>query len=179
MKKLNLKFVSFAILFATILMTTTSFAQRGNGNGNGNGNRGECNGISDLTEQQSKQLQTLRTAQAQDMLTYRNQLGEKRARLRTLQTAENPDMKAINTTIEEMGAIKITKNKKRAAHKQEVRKILTPEQRTQFDMRNGNRGHKGHRGNGMRNGNGENNGQGYGNQRGNGNGQGNGRNANN
>jgi len=93
--------------------------------------------IPDLTADQQEQIKEFRVDQMKQMTRFRNNLMEKRATLRKLQTQEDPDMKAINNTIEEMGQIRTEMHKARAEHHQEIREILTEEQRAFFDARMG------------------------------------------
>ncbi len=90
--------------------------------------------VPDLTEKQKEQIKQLRTEHLKAMLPLKNQLMEKRARLHTISTSENVNMKEINNMIEEIGAIKTRLMKERAAHRQEIRTLLTQEQRLMFDM---------------------------------------------
>ena len=96
--------------------------------------------IPDLTEEQEEQIQNLRTEHMKTVLPLRNQLAEIQARLHTLSTAENADMNQINRTIDEMGEIRTRMMKEGAAHKQDIRKMLTDEQRVAFDSRPAPRG---------------------------------------
>ena len=105
-----------------------------NADGNAKPGQGCFANIPDLSEEQQKKIKKLRTVHIKKMLPLRNELREKEARLQTLRTAEKPDMNAINTQIESIGAVKIQIAKEREAHRQEIRKILTEEQRLQFDM---------------------------------------------
>ena len=89
--------------------------------------------IPDLTEEQEEQMQTLRTDHLKAILPMRNELAEMNARLQTLSTADNADMSQINGLIEEMGALKMQMMKAGVAHRQEIRKLLTDEQRVVFD----------------------------------------------
>ena len=89
--------------------------------------------IPDLTEDQEEQMQTLRTDHLKAILPMRNELAEMNARLQTLSTADNADMSQINGLIEEMGALKMQMMKAGVAHRQEIRKLLTDEQRVVFD----------------------------------------------
>lgn len=89
--------------------------------------------IPDLTEKQEAQIRELRTAYMKATLPLKNQLMEKEARLHTLSTAEKVNMKEINNIIEEIGTLKTAIMKKQAAHHQEVRTLLTEEQRLFFD----------------------------------------------
>lgn len=133
------------ILIAAILTisSATALAQRGQGM-MGKAMPGErmqkfqqyrSRMIPDLTEQQKSQIQELRVDQMKQMTSFRNQLMEKRARLRTLQTQDNPDMNAINNAIEEMGEIRTNMHNARAEHRQEVRKLLNEEQQAFYDAR--------------------------------------------
>lgn len=110
-----------------------NFKERGMGMFDRPGFTQQCQMIPDLTEEQQEQIKDLRVGQMKQMIQYRNNLTEKRASLRTLQTQDNPDMEAINNTIEEMGQIRTEMQKARAEHHQEIREILTDEQRAFFD----------------------------------------------
>ena len=120
---------------------------RGNGYGYGQGygqgyGRNYClNAIPDLTDEQKTKIEDLRTAHMKEMQNFRNQMREKRAHLITLQTADKVDMKAVNSTIDEMTALKNQQMKSNAAHRQEVRNLLTDSQKVYFDAHAGNRGH--------------------------------------
>ena len=78
------------------------------------------------------------------MLPIDNQIREKKAHLNTLRTADKPDMNQINSTVEEIGKLKIEKAKIHEASHQEIRKVLTDEQRLQFDKKGGHYGKKHH-----------------------------------
>jgi len=90
--------------------------------------------LPDLTEKQKEQIKQVRTEHMKVILPLKNQLMEKKARLHTLSTSEKVNMKEINDMIEEIGAIKTRIMKEQAVHRQEVRKLLTAEQRLMFDM---------------------------------------------
>lgn len=159
-----------------LLLGTLSYAQpNAGGNGykgdqrgkRGNMEQGDClrkdrmAAYLDLTEEQQTKIDALKLSHQKKVLHLKNELNEKKAKLRTLQTAEVSDMKAINSIIDEIGTIKTKMAKEQAAHHQEIRKILTEEQRIKFDMHQGNRGGYGN-GNGNRGGNGNRNGNGCG-----------------
>lgn len=147
MKHLNLKTIALLSLFI-VGFTFAQAQKRGPGNGpHGNG----CNML-DLSDDQQKKIDELRTAHMKDMLPLRNELNEKRARLQTLRTADKYDASETEKTLEEMSALKLKMAKEREAHKQEVRSLLTEEQRLKFDMHKGPGFHgKGKKGNiGMR-----------------------------
>ena len=119
-----------------------------------------CN-IPNLTEVQQTKIEKMRTANMKEMIQSRNFMAEKRAHLNILRTADKVDMNAINKAIDEMGANRTKMMKKREAHRQSIRQILTDDQKVYFDSRRG-RGSRG--GNGQGNGMGR-NGQGRGYQR--------------
>jgi len=89
--------------------------------------------IPDLTEKQQEEMKKLQTDHMKEMLPLKNQIREKEAHLLTISTGDNVDMKKVNSAIEEIGALKIQMEKKRAAHRQEIRNLLTDEQRVIFD----------------------------------------------
>jgi Spy/CpxP family protein refolding chaperone len=124
------------LILAGFLAAGSMNAQPGNmGNA---GMQGKCHfGIPDLTEAQQAQIEKLRTAHMKDVLPLKNELGEREAKLKTLMSSTNPDMNAINAEIEKIGQIKIEMHKKKALHQQDVRKVLTEEQRVMFDMHSG------------------------------------------
>ncbi len=134
-----------------------AFAQKGPRYGEGHQGYGQGPlNLPGLTDDQKEQIETLRAENLKTMLPLRNTLQEKKARLMTLQSAEKADMKAINGLIDEISAIKTQMAKQRAAHHQQVRSVLTDEQRVVFDSRprGMGRGHghgKGHHGRGYNN----------------------------
>ncbi|MDP4225926.1 MAG: hypothetical protein Q8910_06060, partial [Bacteroidota bacterium] len=79
----------------------------------------------------------LKTPFMKDMMELKNKLAENQTHFRTLMTAEKPDMDAINSNIDEGMAIKGEMMKKEAAHRQDIRKLLTDEQKLAFDSQFG------------------------------------------
>lgn len=104
--------------------------------------------IPDLTDKQAEQIKDLKTAHMKEVLPLRNLIHEKQAHLQSISTGENVDMKEVNTTIEEIGKLKVTMAKKRAAHRQKIRNILDEDQRVVFDSMPMKK--NGHAGNGCR-----------------------------
>jgi Spy/CpxP family protein refolding chaperone len=103
--------------------------------------------ILNLSPDQKSKMKELRTQMNKETIQLRNQIREKHARLLTLEMADKADLTAINTAIDEIQALKTKMMKLQAAHKQEIRKLLTPEQRVEFDLRGDHKGkgrpHKG------------------------------------
>jgi Spy/CpxP family protein refolding chaperone len=140
MKRLLL--IKTAVLTGLVLlgMNPSAIAQKGYNYKLKSGNpdhKGACvhHEISDLTEEQEAKIKELKTAHMKDMLKYNNELNEKHAKLKTLQTAESVEMDKVNKVIEDIGLIKTEMAKERAALHQEIRKLLTLEQRIHFDTK--------------------------------------------
>ncbi len=96
--------------------------------------------IPDLTKDQQKQIDELKTALIKDRISFKNQIEEKKAHLKTLAMADQADMNAINKTVDELYALKAEFAKKKEAHIQAVRKILNDEQRLYFDLKHSKMG---------------------------------------
>lgn len=156
------------ILLAAGLMTVmgATYAQPGEGYRGERNNQRESRqrghaGL-ELTDEQQAKAETLRLNMQKAALPLKNELGENKAKMRTLTTAENADMKAINKLIDSNAKLRADLDKLRAAKHQEFRKMLTDEQRVKFDSkpkgryRHGARGResedaqgRGHRGQGQ------------------------------
>lgn len=91
--------------------------------------------LPDITEEQKAKMHDLRTRHMKLMLENRNQLQEKQAVLNSLETAEKADLMAINNLIDQISAVQLKMAKTKAAHRQEVRSMLSEEQRVIFDSR--------------------------------------------
>ncbi len=90
-----------------------------------------------FTEEQKTAMKSLRFEIEKEMLQIHNQLGEKKAQLKTLQQVDKPDMKSINSKIDEITALQNKAMKLKAANHAKVRALLTDEQRLEFDKRMG------------------------------------------
>jgi Spy/CpxP family protein refolding chaperone len=88
-----------------------------------------------LTQEQTKKMDDLRIAHMKEVTPLKRQIDEKKARINTLTVAEKPDMAAINQAIDELGAIKMQLLKKKAQFHQDIRALLTPEQKVLFDAK--------------------------------------------
>ncbi len=96
------------------------------------GQRGGLFGL-DLTEAQIEKIRVLRTNNLKESLPYQNQLQEKRARLQTLTTAEKVNENEVNKVIDEITSLNAKQSKLRVSHQQEIRSLLTDEQRVIYD----------------------------------------------
>ncbi len=94
---------------------------------------GMCHNIPNLTEEQQQKITKLQTGMMKEMQGIHDQLAEKHAHLKTLSHAEKPDQNAINKTIDEISDLQAQMMKKRFSHRQEIRNILTDEQKVVFD----------------------------------------------
>ncbi len=101
--------------------------------------------IPNLTEDQIAKIKELRIANLKEVKNLQNQLGELTARERTLSTADKADIKAIDANIDEISKVKGNIMKSRAHLKQQIRALLTEEQRLFFDLHSKN--HHFHKGN--------------------------------
>jgi len=101
-------------------------------------------GLPDLTEEQKTKIEELHLAHAKAVKPLHNEVAEKMAKLNTLTSADNVDMKAVNSLIEEIGKIKTNLMKEMESHRQSVRKLLDEKQRLMFDKRHGGNGCSGH-----------------------------------
>ena len=133
--------VAMAITLMLMVINVTK-AQQGQRNGNRPGSgHGQGFGVAqglNLTEDQQTQMKSMRLKIQQEMLPIRNEIGENKAKLRTLSTVENADLKAINKVIDSNSQLTARMAKLRAANHQAVRKLLTEEQRIMFDSRDFN-----------------------------------------
>jgi len=122
METRNLKVI--VMMLVMFLIGGTVLAQAG---------KGPMMNIPGLTDDQKTQIQKLRLDHLKEMQGLRNQVAENRAHYHTLMTADKPDMNAINKNIDEYVTMRSTMMKKQAAHIQDIRKLLTDEQRLFFD----------------------------------------------
>jgi Spy/CpxP family protein refolding chaperone len=141
--------ILFSLMAAFLLSTTLIMAQPGEGQQKGKEQeKGKCpgkekcemkhegkHGIPNLTDEQSKKVEALHLSLKKEMLPLENQMGELKAKQQTLTTAEKADMKAINANIDAITALQNQMMKKRAENRQQIRSILTDEQRIEFDSR--------------------------------------------
>lgn len=90
-----------------------------------------------LTEAQQTQLKDLRLAMTEKNLPLKNKLGEMRAKMQSLRTGDNQDIKAISNLIDEMSKVQAQIRKNAAEHHIAVRALLTDDQQVMFDARQG------------------------------------------
>jgi|GEM_PF-505591 len=148
MKTNQLKNLSLAMFAILALLTTATLAQgpgRGPGAGPGPGFNDDFPGcrIPGLTEEQKSAMEKLRTAHLKKAELTRAEIGEKEARLNTLRLADEPDVKAIDRTIDDISKLRGDLMKEREAQQREIRNLLTDDQKAMYDARPG-RGYRRH-----------------------------------
>ena len=140
------------LLVATLLMTTVVIAQPGRGFSKAH--MGWDDQLK-LTPQQVEQIQKSRTVLQTKCIDLRADLQKLQLELREQMRADRPNKKTIDATIDKIAAKQAALQKLRVGHHQEVRALLTDEQKQIFDARpfgrGGGKGIRGHfRGRGKR-----------------------------
>jgi len=95
-----------------------------------------------LTEEQKTQVEEIHLNGQKGMIPLRNNIQEKNAQLRTLKMSDDYDSAAVNTLIEEIGELRTAMMTMRTGHQQQIREVLTEEQRIKFDTMQQMRGAK-------------------------------------
>jgi Spy/CpxP family protein refolding chaperone len=144
MKRKMMNFRKMMIGLVGLTLSVSLMAQNGNGprhfNADRQGTGYFCHAVPDLTAEQEQQMGELRTMHLKEMNNFRIDLKIKQAELQKLQTADKVDMDKINAKIDEIGIIKVQMAKKRAAHIQKIRALLTDDQKVFFDSRHHKKG---------------------------------------
>ena len=86
-----------------------------------------------FTEEQQEQVKSIRLETAKQVQPLRNELRELQAHQQTLSTSDKPDMKAIYQNIDEMTEVQGNIRKIMAKQQQDIRSLLTEEQKLKFD----------------------------------------------
>lgn len=133
--KINIKRLTIILAALLIVSGMDAFAQRGRRMISRDYQGVVCPYIPDLTEEQQSRITELRTAHLKEMQEFRNKIDENRVQYRSLVTGDPANRSAINEKIDEFTVLKNQMMKKQANHRQEVRNILTEEQRVYFDSR--------------------------------------------
>lgn len=120
-----------ALLFISTL-SLSAFTQQGKMNPN----NGRCM-LPDISEEQQAGIEKLRTEHMKQMTTLKAEARILKAELEQLAIADEADMKKINSKIDELTIVKGNMNKAKHLHRQNVRKLLTEEQRAVFDSKAG------------------------------------------
>lgn len=137
MKTQRIKTLSAFVIALLMITAPNLYAQKGRSYAkNKEFNKNQvCERIPDLTEEQEAKIKELRVDHLKEMKPFRNQMNELRARKQTLMTTDNASLKEINSVIDQMTEVKNKMMKATAKHRQEIRNLLTDEQRIFFDSR--------------------------------------------
>jgi Spy/CpxP family protein refolding chaperone len=139
MKNIVLRGAGFiaALLLASGTFSSVS-AQSGRGQFRGEGrppvNANRIENIK-LTDDQQKQMTGLRVQFQEETVKTNNLIKEKQAHLKTLIDTDNRDMKDLDKTVADLTTLKGDLIKKGIAHRDAVKKILTPEQMKTWENR--------------------------------------------
>lgn len=90
--------------------------------------------LSMMTNEQKAKMDNMHLVLGKEMSLLDARLELKEAELKNLVTQDSPDKKAVQKKIDEIMELKKEMMTKRYDHVMELRGILTPEQRTSFDM---------------------------------------------
>jgi Spy/CpxP family protein refolding chaperone len=139
------------VLLVSVLISSFSlstFAQRGPKNFKDSAKFE--NRIPNLTAEQKTKIESLKVKQFKEVLPLKNELAEKKAHLKTLESVEKVDRDAVNKTVDEITALQGKMFKLKVNHKLDFASILTDEQKVfvsthkgkgakgQMNMRRGN-----------------------------------------
>ncbi len=91
--------------------------------------------IPDLTQEQKTQIKAIRDGFKEGNQTTKGAIREKHEELRQLTSAESVNIEAVDSAIDEIGALKTSIMKSKINMDIEVRSLLTEEQREYFDSR--------------------------------------------
>jgi Spy/CpxP family protein refolding chaperone len=90
-----------------------------------------------LTDEQETKIEALRLAFIKEVTPIHNDIEVKQAMLKAASTGDDADIKKANQLIDEISQLKASMAKKKLAHRQEVRKLLSDEQKVIFDSKAG------------------------------------------
>ncbi len=129
---------SFAIILAGLLFFSSTLDAQMRGGFGDRGERGfrgerpdriRVHERLDLTSEQEAQLSEFRTQHQKQMIDKRAEVQKLRLSIREEMRQESPDMSAIENMVEQQGAILTEMMHARVSHWNNVRDVLTPEQR--------------------------------------------------
>ncbi len=131
------RFIIASFFAAVFLMLPVNelFSQRGQNMGRmgGTGGGQVCSTLPGITQEQRSQLNQLRTEHLREMQSFRDQIDTNRAKHRELMKCEDSDRSAIDALQNERNSIRQQMEQRFNEHNQNVRNILTEEQRAVFD----------------------------------------------
>lgn len=93
-----------------------------------------------FTDEQRAKIKDIHMASYKEIKALQNQMGELKAKQKTLTTADKPDLNAINANIDEISKVQNKLMKIKASSHQQIRALLTDEQKMIFDSKQEHRG---------------------------------------
>ena len=93
--------------------------------------------IPDLTKEQEASLKKLHLKSEKEVLPIHNQIGELEAKLKTLASDDNADLALIDPVIDQIAGLRAKIEKIHIKERIDTRKLLTEEQRLEFDSQPG------------------------------------------
>ena len=134
-KHISILTVSIALMLAFVT-TAISQPMRGfHGNKGFMDRRQEMRTDLKLTGEQRVQMMDLRLEHQKQILPLRTELQGKMTELKLLRIEENPNLKKIDSKIDEISKLRSKMQKANARHQLEIRKLLTPDQQKIFDSK--------------------------------------------
>lgn len=142
MKKFSFGSALAVIMIMAFSVSTIAQPRWGN-RGQGKGMKGQqtcAQMIPDLTEEQEKQIEDLRTDHWKAMSEYRSDMRTLRAEYQDLMAGDDRNPKKAESKIDEITDLKNKMMKERQNHMGEIRKLLNDEQKIYFDQKMQRRG---------------------------------------
>lgn len=88
-----------------------------------------------FTDEQKAKIKEIHMTSYKEIKALHNQMGELKAKQRTLTTADKPDINAINANIDDISKVQNKLMKIKASSHQQIRALLTDEQKMIFDSK--------------------------------------------
>ena len=100
--------------------------------------------LPNVTDSQKEKFKALRLSLMEKTLPLKNEIGEIKARIKTLSTSNEPNRSKLADMISEIGDLKTKMMVLRMNKKQDMRALLTKEQRIMFDSHRSKMGKRKH-----------------------------------
>lgn len=143
---------SFKVLVLAAILgvfgMSSIIAQRGDCNKTGRqGQKGQF--FADLSDTQKEEMKALHVKFTKENMPIKDEISILEAKLNKASKGDGVNVKEVNKLIDEISVLKADMMKKHFANKQEIRNLLTDEQKVMFDAQAGKM-HKGKQGHGQR-----------------------------
>jgi Spy/CpxP family protein refolding chaperone len=125
----------FYLILGFFLITSINFKAAAQQCQQGAGCKPGYYNLPGITEDQTKKMDDVRMKHMKQVIPIKSMLKEKKARINTLMVAEKPDMAAINAAVDEMTNLDAQLLKLKVQCKQDIRALLTDNQKVLFDSK--------------------------------------------